>query len=148
MTKSLVAQCLAMAVVASLVMYPALAAAQSQQTAPSQTPSTSSLPSIHRVLRPVRLAVCVISVFLALATLGHNAGSTAAATPARRTRPQTPPSQLAAQDTPMPNVKPGSKADVNAIGNRNVGKGLDFYSLEQEIALGKQLAQEVERARS
>jgi beta-barrel assembly-enhancing protease len=39
-----------------------------------------------------------------------------------------------------------SKDDVDAIGNRNVGKGLDFYSLEHEIALGKQLAQEVERS--
>lgn len=45
-----------------------------------------------------------------------------------------------------PNVKPGSAADVNAIGNRSVGKGLDFYSLEREIALGKQLAQEVDRS--
>ncbi|MFZ3215332.1 MAG: M48 family metallopeptidase [Candidatus Acidiferrales bacterium] len=44
-----------------------------------------------------------------------------------------------------PNVKPGSKADVNAIGNRNVGHGLNFYSLEHEIALGKQLSAEVER---
>jgi len=44
-----------------------------------------------------------------------------------------------------PNVKPGSKQDVNAIGNRNVGHGLNFYSLEHEIALGKQLAQEVDR---
>jgi predicted Zn-dependent protease len=43
-------------------------------------------------------------------------------------------------------VKKGSDADVNAIGNRNVGKGLDFYSLQREIALGKQLAQEVERS--
>ena len=47
--------------------------------------------------------------------------------------------------TDNPNVKPGSEADVNAIGNRNVGKGLDFYSLQKEIALGKQLAQEVDR---
>ncbi|HVB56230.1 MAG TPA: M48 family metallopeptidase [Candidatus Acidoferrales bacterium] len=45
-----------------------------------------------------------------------------------------------------PDVKPGSKADVNAIGNRNVGKGLDFYSLEREIALGKQLAQQVDKS--
>ena len=45
-----------------------------------------------------------------------------------------------------PNVKAGSKQDVNAIGNRNVGKGLDFYSIEREIALGKSLAQEVEKS--
>jgi predicted Zn-dependent protease len=44
-----------------------------------------------------------------------------------------------------PDVKPGSEADVNAIGHRNVGKGLDFYSLEREIALGKQLAQQVDQ---
>ena len=39
-----------------------------------------------------------------------------------------------------------SKDDVEAIGNRNVGKGVNFYSLEKEIALGKGLAQEVERS--
>ena len=44
-----------------------------------------------------------------------------------------------------PNVKAGSKADVSAIGNRSVGHGLNFYSLEHEIQLGKQLSAEVER---
>ena len=39
-----------------------------------------------------------------------------------------------------------SKDDVDAIGNRNIGKGVNFYSLEHEIALGKPLAQEVERS--
>jgi predicted Zn-dependent protease len=37
------------------------------------------------------------------------------------------------------------KTDPDEIGNRDVGKGINFYSLEKEIALGKQLAQEVER---
>lgn len=37
------------------------------------------------------------------------------------------------------------KNDPSQIGNRDVGKGVNFYSLEREIALGKQLAQEVER---
>ena len=37
------------------------------------------------------------------------------------------------------------KKDPEDIGNRDVGKGVNFYSLEKEIALGKQLAQEVER---
>lgn len=47
------------------------------------------------------------------------------------------------QDTVHPK---NSKDDVEAIGNRKVGKGVNFYSLEKEIALGKQLAQEVERS--
>lgn len=38
-----------------------------------------------------------------------------------------------------------SKDNVEAIGDRDVGKGMNFYSLEEEIALGKQLAQEVEQ---
>src|SRR5260370_2878417 len=37
------------------------------------------------------------------------------------------------------------KDDPEAIGDRGVGQGVNFYSLEKEIALGKQLAQEVER---
>ncbi len=37
------------------------------------------------------------------------------------------------------------KDDPNQIGNRDVGKGINFYSLEKEIALGKQLAAEVAR---
>jgi predicted Zn-dependent protease len=37
------------------------------------------------------------------------------------------------------------KDDPDEIGNRDVGKGVNFYSIEKEIALGKQMAQEVER---
>jgi predicted Zn-dependent protease len=37
------------------------------------------------------------------------------------------------------------KKDPDEIGNRDVGKGLNWYSVEKEIALGKQLAMEVER---
>ena len=37
------------------------------------------------------------------------------------------------------------KKDPDQIGNRDVGKGVNFYSIEKEIALGKGLAQEVER---
>lgn len=42
--------------------------------------------------------------------------------------------------------KKNSKSDVEQIGNRDVGKGLNLYSLEKEIAIGKQFAQEVERS--
>jgi len=42
-------------------------------------------------------------------------------------------------------VAKDKKKDPDEIGNRDVGKGVNFYSLEKEIALGKQLAQEVER---
>jgi hypothetical protein len=38
-----------------------------------------------------------------------------------------------------------SKNDPDQIGNRDVDKGVNLYSIEKEIAMGKQLAQEVER---
>lgn len=37
------------------------------------------------------------------------------------------------------------KSDPSRIGNRGVGKGVNFYSMEKEMALGRQLAQEVQR---
>ncbi|HRJ20377.1 MAG TPA: M48 family metalloprotease, partial [Bryobacteraceae bacterium] len=46
---------------------------------------------------------------------------------------------------PQKKVKKGSKQDIEAIGERDVGKGYNWYSLEKEIALGKGLAQEIER---
>jgi predicted Zn-dependent protease len=50
------------------------------------------------------------------------------------------------EDKAPTNVKPGSEKDVNSIGNRGVGKGINLYSLEREIALGKQAAMEVEKS--
>lgn len=44
-------------------------------------------------------------------------------------------------------VKPGSKDDVSAIGNRDIGGGKgvgNWYSLEREISLGKEFAQQIE----
>src|SRR5678815_2422052 len=41
--------------------------------------------------------------------------------------------------------KKNKKKDPDEIGNRDVARGPNFYSLEKEIGLGKQLAQEVER---
>jgi len=41
--------------------------------------------------------------------------------------------------------KKDKKKDPEEIGDRDVGKGVNLYSLEREIGLGKQMAQEVER---
>ena len=37
-----------------------------------------------------------------------------------------------------------TKYNIDLIGQRNIGNGLDFYSLDREVALGRQLSQEVE----
>jgi predicted Zn-dependent protease len=64
--------------------------------------------------------------------------------PPDKTKPQ--PGQQAPITSPDTVTPKNSKEDVDAIGNRNVGKGINFYSIEKEIGLGKQLAQEVERS--
>jgi len=80
-------------------------------------------------------------------TSGQPAGQEGQQPPAAA--PAQPPQAQGEQPIPQaadPKVKQGGKQDVEAIGNRNVGHGINFYSLEHEIALGKQLAQEVERS--
>jgi beta-barrel assembly-enhancing protease len=75
--------------------------------------------------------------------------------PSKTQQPAQQPSQQQTQqqpasEQPVPQkdtVNPrNSKEDVDAIGNRTVNCHLNFFSLEKEIALGKQLAQEVERS--
>ncbi len=70
--------------------------------------------------------------------------------PSQQTQTQLPPAAQPDDSTAdQPSTPPGVKNandDVNKIGDRGVGKGINFYSLEREIALGKQLAQEVERS--
>jgi predicted Zn-dependent protease len=80
-------------------------------------------------------------------TTGQPAGQDGQQPPAAA--PAQPPQAQGEQPVPQstdPKVKQGGKQDVDAIGNRNIGHGLNFYSLEHEMALGKQLAQEVERS--
>jgi Zn-dependent protease with chaperone function len=61
-------------------------------------------------------------------------------------QPQTQDQSAASdEDETVKGVKPGSEKDVNSIGNRGVGKGVNLYSLQREIALGKQAAMEVEK---
>ena len=52
---------------------------------------------------------------------------------------------LGAGAAPLLAQSKDGKNDPDQIGKRDVGRGINFYSLEKEVALGKQLAQEVER---
>ncbi len=61
----------------------------------------------------------------------------------QQTQQQTGTQPVQQQETVTPK---NSKEDVEAIGNRSVGKGVNLFSLEREISLGKGLAQEVERS--
>jgi beta-barrel assembly-enhancing protease len=109
---------------ASLVTLPGIAAAQNQQAPPAsgQTTAPQAPPPPDQTPPPQ---------------------APVTQTPAGQTPPTQPP-VVSQQDSP--NVKSGSEADVNAIGNRKVGHGPEMYSLEHDIAIGKQLSQEVEKS--
>jgi cytoskeletal protein RodZ len=131
---------------------PAQTGQQTQTTSPAQTSSTTTPPSSTTPssstaqsgsTTPQKQAPVNSSVPPPPPPPDQTAPA-AAQTGAQKTAQPGSDAPLPQQDTP--NVKAGSKQDVNAIGDRNVGKGgVDFYSIEHEIALGKSLAQEVEK---
>src|SRR5882672_1395644 len=73
-----------------------------------------------------------------------DANKPADAAPAAVVQPQALPDVVPQKD--HVNVKEGSRDDVEAIGNRDLGKrGLgNWYSLESEIRMGKQYSQQVD----
>ncbi len=94
--------------------------------------------------------LCTLAILLAVPAAGQTQDQAPPATDQTtqdsQAKPSNPQGPAPIVQPEHPDVKPGSKQDVDAIGNRNVGNGINFYSLEREIALGKQLAQEVERS--
>src|ERR1039458_9675467 len=102
----------------------------------------------------------LLSFCMAMPAVAQSASQTpASSTPTASTDPATAttsgtessttgnPASNADPATTTPNVKSGSKNDVDAIGNRNVGgRGLgDWYSTDTEIKMGKQYAMMVEQ---
>ena len=55
-----------------------------------------------------------------------------------------PPTSIATQDTKPFKYHGPAKYDVTKIGDRGIGKGVNFYSIEKEQALGRELAAQVE----
>ncbi len=94
-------------------------------------------------------AILVAVLGLSMAVPAGFAAAQNAQTPPQQaqTAPTDPSQQPQTQDQQQPpkGVKAGSEKDINSVGNRSVGKGMNLYSLEREIALGKQAAQEVEK---
>jgi beta-barrel assembly-enhancing protease len=143
-SSSLAFQLGAMIVVASLLTSTGIAGAQQGSSAPPQQQSGAQQPSGQGTQPPAPTGT-------------QQPGDKQSAPSTTPTDPKTQSStqqssgsvqqadQPAVQQEQNPNVKAGSKQDVDAIGNRNVGHGINFYSLEREIALGKQLSAEVER---
>jgi len=126
MKRSFATQWMAALVAAALITLPAAATPQGQQPAPPQN-QQSPAPSDGQQTPPTTPPPS------APQTQSNN-----------EQKQQTADKPIQQQDNPK--VKTGSESDVDAIGNRKVGHGPDFYSIEHDIALGKQLSQEVEKS--
>jgi len=137
-----------------VVVVPVLAKQQPAQQTPPQTTNQAAPPCQQTSQTPPAAA----------GTSQQGQSSQGSQTQGQTTQTSTPTPQPCAQTTPAakpgtpgtdapvaqqdnPNVKSGSKQDVNSIGDRNVSKGVvpDLYSLEHEIAMGKAYSQQVER---
>jgi predicted Zn-dependent protease len=88
--------------------------------------------SLSFVSKPASLALCALlaAPVMMLAQDQSSSGSTDTSTNSN------PPAKTSNKN---------AKSDTDAIGDRNVACKVNFYSIEKEIALGKGLAQEVER---
>jgi predicted Zn-dependent protease len=96
-----------------------------------------------------RASALVFFLMLAGAVPGQTDPNVSANVPQASQQPAastTPAATPAPASTEQPKVKAGSKDDVNAVGNRDMGgKGLgNWYSLEREVAMGKQYASMIE----
>jgi len=128
----------------SVLLLPAISSARSQNPAPpppQQEPQTQSGSSGQSGQQGSQQGQATDS--------GSTQQPTTTQTPAPAQAPAAAPGQPGA-DQPVQQQKTvhpkNTKENVDAIGNRNPGKGINFYSIEHEIALGKGLAQEVERS--
>lgn len=99
---------------------------QGQTTATDQTQSTTQTPAATQSQTQ---------------TPATDQTQTPAANQSQTQTPATDQSQ-----TKEPKIKhDGSKNDVDAIGNRKIG-GMDWYSIEKEIRIGKEYAQQLEQS--
>ncbi|HKD84062.1 MAG TPA: M48 family metallopeptidase [Terriglobales bacterium] len=112
-------------------------------TPPSQTPSSLDTlsPAAHPDATSIGIPTAAQVAAAGANTPAEESPDPSAGSPAPK--PAAAPT-TAATSTPAQPSKLAPKDNVDLIGQRNVGSGLDFYSLEKEIALGRQLAAEVE----
>jgi len=137
--------------ISSLLAWPMLVGAQSQSPAPPSASQSSTPAQPQDPCPPTQQSPGDQNSQASQTQPANSSGQSQGCTDQSASQPAAQPqnSGQSGSDQPIQQQKTvhpkNSEEDVDAIGNRNPGKGVNFYSLEKEIALGKQLAQEVER---
>ena len=125
-------------------------------------PTPARNQKIRQIRRQLESGLCLLAVLLVCAPLWSQQTTQASSTPTATTAAAAslpplggaqpangvaPPAEAAPASTVHIGKHPKLKRaedDVSLIGQRNVGGGVNFYSLQRERALGHQLAEEVE----
>ena len=94
--------------------------------------------------RIFKIAIFLLFIFLFLLLFPKTTGYEARIGQAGQVGPENKQDQE--QKTEKKKKKLDPKDDPDQIGNRDVGRGVNLYSLEKEIAVGKGLAQEIEKS--
>src|SRR5437867_6472179 len=103
---------------------------------------------VHRVGRIAVLFLLALLIAVPFPLLAQDQSNTQSDTPATSSKSDTKKSDSKKKDSSDKSKAKSKKknADVDNIGNRNINKGsINFISLEKEIAMGRQLAAEIER---
>jgi len=136
MSKSVLLRCFTTVLAASLLMLPAAAQNQTANQQPA-SPAAGTAPQANAPAQNSPQANAPQP------SSSSQSQTSSASQPASTTQPNA--ASQPAPEWASPVVKPGSENDVNAIGNRKVGHGPEFYSIQTDIAIGKQYAQMVDR---
>jgi predicted Zn-dependent protease len=134
--------------------WPAAGSAQSSsqaQTPQTSAPTTSQTQTQQQTQQPAATTSDTTQPVqptspASVPTTAPASAPTSTQAPAAQTPQPASTTPTDASGDQLKNVKAGSEQDVNAIGDRKVGSGVNLYSIESEIALGKQAAQEVEKS--
>jgi Peptidase family M48 len=122
-------------------------AAQSAAQSASGTPSTTVEPAVVDASAKGEGSQTAPELQGQLPTAAEveSAGARAAdpADPPATAVTEAKPAAAPAVVPPVPTSEP-AKYDVSLIGHRNVGNGVNFYSIEREMAVGRDLARQVE----
>ena len=94
------------------------------------------VPSVFRLVRPPTI---LVACFLTVSVTQFWTGSALA---------QTSPASLPIEknDAPVKRAKKDRKYDVDRIGQRGVGRGVNLYSINRERAVGERLASSIDRS--
>ena len=124
----------------------ASAAAGGQSAPGNSQPAPSSTDGLSPASHPDATDVGIPTAAQIKAAGSRDATDNAAPAAAKDPSAGSPAPAATAPTAPAQNSTLAPKYNVDLIGQRSVGTGLDFYSYDREIALGRQLSQEVEQS--